>query len=93
MTNNYLKSEEVHENTLSDELQFNIFRSKHLTKAILDYVTNIQNVSEKVFSSESDDIDSEYLLILAYTVGREIDKNSAFLSLLRDELELMELKE
>lgn len=93
MTNNYLKNEEVHENTLSDELQFNIFRSKHLTKAILDYVTEIQNASEKVFSSESDDIDSEYLLILAYTVGREIDKISAFLSLLEDELELMELKE
>lgn len=93
MTNNYLKYEEVHENTLSDELQFNIIRSKHLTEAILDYVTEIQNVKEKVFSSASDDIESENLIALAYTVNREIDKISTFLSLLRDELELMELRE
>ncbi len=93
MTNNYLKNEEVHENTLSDELQFNIFRSKHLTKALLDYVIKIQNVNGKVFSSASDDIESENLIALAYTVNREIDKISTFLSLLRDELELMELIE
>lgn len=79
--------------TVSDNLEFNIIRSKHLIKAILDYVTEIQNVKEKVFSSASDDIESENLIALAYTVNREIDKISTFLSLLRDELELMELRE
>ncbi|WIK66436.1 helix-turn-helix domain-containing protein [Globicatella sanguinis] len=79
--------------TVSDNLEFNIIRSKNLTKAILDYVTEIQNVNEKVFSSASDDIESENLIALAYTVNREIDKISTFLSLLRDELELMELRE
>lgn len=79
--------------TVSDNLEFNIIRSKHLIKAILDYVTEIQNVKEKVFSSASDDIESENLIALAYTVNREIDKISTFLSLLRDELELMELIE
>lgn len=90
MTYNYLKKEAVQERILSDELQFNIIRSKHLTESILDYVTEIQDVNEKVFSSESDDIESENILALAYTVNREIDKISTFLSLLRDELELME---
>lgn len=93
MTNNYLKNEEVHENTLSDELQFNIIRSKHLTKAILDYVTEIQNANVKVSSSASDDIESENLIALAYTVNREIDKISALLSLLLDELDFMDLRD
>lgn len=35
--------------TVSDDFKFNIFRSKHLTEAIMDYVTEINDVRQRVF--------------------------------------------
>lgn len=48
-------------------------------------------MSDKEFFADNiDEIQTDNLFALAYTVNREIDKINTFLSLLRDELELME---
>lgn len=90
MTKNYLEYREIEDDKVSDDLKFNIIRSKHLTESIMDYVTEINDVRQRVFADNKDETQTGNLMVLAYTVNREIDKISTFLSLLRDELELME---